>query len=158
MIRHNVGLGTRLRCLLSLLDGDVQTTYDALAQPFRSRFYPVTILLRESGPLSVNEIARLTGVTQPAVTQTVREMCKRGLLETSSGADRRARQVGLTEAGRRLAEELGSVWAAIARAAEALESELASPLGPLLDQAIAALRHEPFAARIQRQLSIGADQ
>jgi len=149
------GLGTQLRRLLALLDGDVQTIYEELGFPFRPRFYPVTRLLLEVGSESVSGIARLTGVTQPAATQTIREMRALGLVRVSAGEDRRARRVSLTDKGIRLAAEMRPIWEAVERAAAALESELPAGLAPVLDAAIAALDREPFGRRIHALLSKG---
>src|SRR5688572_18478370 len=104
------GLGTRLRRLLAMVDGDVQLVYDEIGLPFRPRFYPVAALLLDDGPTAVGEIARAAGVSQPAATQTIGEMRRLGLVRMAAGADRRSRRVELTAEGRRVATRLVPVW------------------------------------------------
>jgi DNA-binding MarR family transcriptional regulator len=146
-----LGLGARLRRLLAALDGAVQAEYDRRAVPFRPRYYPVVRQLLASGPASVGALSAGAGVTQPAVTQTLNEMRRAGLVTLGEGADRRERRVSLTDAGRALAADLAPLWSAVEAAARDLEAE-AGPLGQVLDAAAAALQREPFGARIAKAL------
>lgn len=148
----SVGLGTKLRRLLERLDGDVQRLYDEMGVGFRPRFYPVVRLLLRDGPQNVNAIAEQAGVSQPAITQTLGEMKKLGLIEAESGADRRKQIIRLSAKGKKLAEKLEPVWSATHRAAASLESELPARLGEILDQALAALERQPFSHRIHAEL------
>lgn len=140
-----------MRRLLASLDGDVQGLYDELGVAFRPRFYPVFSLLMD-GPATVGEIAARTAVSQPAATQTLRELVRLGLVEIGRGADRRSRLAALSAAGRRLSGELAPVWEAVARAADALDNELPNSLSATLDAALAALERAPFRARIRREM------
>lgn len=147
-----LGLGARLRRLLAALDGAVQAEYDRRAVAFRPRFHPVVRHLMAHGPSSVGALALEAGVSQPALTQTLNEMRRAGLVLDAEGEDRREKRVSLTAAGLALAAELAPLWAAIAAAAHDLEAE-AGPLGQVLDAAAAALQREPFSARIAKELS-----
>jgi DNA-binding MarR family transcriptional regulator len=146
-----VGLGARLRRLITSLDGDVQAVYDELGVDFRPRFFPVVQLLMR-GDAMVGAIAAGISVSQPAATQTLQEMRKAGLVEISRGRDARSRRVALTGQGQRIAERLAPVWAAIGRAADALDAELPNSLSGTVDQALAALERIPFRARISKEL------
>lgn len=139
-----MGLGTRLRLLLAALDGELQQVYDALGEPFRPRFYPVAQQLRVLGSSTVGDLAVLTGVSQPAMTQTLAEMRARGLV--ASGAGRRVR---LTGEGEALCTRLAPVWRAVEAAAQQLDGELPAPLGPTIAAALARLAEQPFGERIR---------
>lgn len=147
-----LGLGARLRQVLAALDGAVQAEYDRRGAPFRPRFHPVVRQLTGGGPASIGALAAGAGVSQPAITQTVNEMRREGLITVSAGDDRRERLVRLTARGRAVADDLQPVWSAIDAAARELEAE-AGPLGQILDAAAAALRREPFGDRITKELS-----
>jgi MarR family transcriptional regulator, organic hydroperoxide resistance regulator len=138
-----MGLGTRLRVLLAALDGELQTLYDEMGVPFRPRFYPVVQHLLAEGASAVGELAARTGVSQPAMTQTVAEMVRCGLLERGSG-----RRLRLTADGRELCLRLAPVWRATAAAASELDRELPAPLGATLIAALSRLAEKPFQARI----------
>lgn len=148
----SVGLGTKLRHLITRLDGDVQYIYDELDLSFRPRFYPVVRFLLQGGPQNVNAIAEKVGVSQPAMTQTLGEMKKLRLTGTKPGVDRRLQIICLTAKGQALAETLEPIWGAVHRAASRLESELSVKLGEVVDQALAALDQQPFHHRIRAEL------
>lgn len=74
-------LGTRLRHLLELLDGDVAAVYDDLGLPgFRPRYVPVVRALVADGPSSIRDLGRAIGVTHSAASQTVAQMVKDDLV------------------------------------------------------------------------------
>lgn len=143
------GLGTRLRLLLAALDGELQRLYDAMDAPFRPRFYPVVEELRERGSATVGELAALTGVSQPAMTQTLAEMRGRGLVTSDRSPDLPGRRVRLTAEGRALCARLEPVWRAVETAAAELDRELPAPLGATIDAALSRLMEKPFGARVR---------
>ena len=140
-----MGLGTRLRLLLAALDGELQSLYDALGEPFRPRFYPVVQHLRARRDDTVGGLAASTGVSQPAMTQTLAEMRARGLV-TSGGPGRRVR---LTAEGEALCARLEPVWRAVGAAADELDGELAVPLGATISAALGRLAERPFGERVR---------
>ena len=136
----DLGLGTQLRLLLAALDGEVQAVYDAMGEPFRPRFYPVVRELRSTSGCTVGELAVRTGVSQPAMTQTLTEMRLRGLVTAAS-----RRLVRLTEEGEALCKRLEPMWGAVEAAARELDDELPVSLsGP--SQAKAEAIAAPAAA------------
>lgn len=141
------GVGTLLRQLLGLFDGDVQAHYASLGIDFRPRFYPIVRRLIE-GPATVNEIAVAMRATQPAATQTIGELKRLGLVASDPGDDRRERRIALTEEGHRAVEALRPSWLAIERAAAALDRELPCGLKATLEGALAALERRSFKDRI----------
>ena len=145
-----MGLGTRLRLLLAALDGELQQVYDALGEPFRPRFYPVAQQLRVLGSSTVGDLAVLTGVSQPAMTQTLAEMRARGLV----ASDAPGRRVRLTDDGEALCARLAPVWRAVEAAAQRLDDELPAPLGPTIAAALARLAEQPFGARIRAAMGV----
>ena len=149
------GLGTQLRGLTAALDGDVQSLYDEIGVDFRPRFYPIVQHLLFHGPSRVNVLAREIGVSQPAMTQTIGEMAKLGLVAASPGPDGRERLISLAPHGASVAESLAPVWRATERAARELNSELPIPLPEVIAATLLALHRERFRDRIQRMLDDG---
>jgi DNA-binding MarR family transcriptional regulator len=143
------GLGTLLRHLLELLDGDVQKAYEDLGLDYRPRFTPVVRALVESEPRSIREIADHSGLTHSAVSQTVAEMKKAGLVRLERGrTDARERLARLSPHGRALLPGLQRQWAATNAAADDLDAELSHSLRATVTEAIAALEKKPFRQRI----------
>jgi DNA-binding MarR family transcriptional regulator len=143
-------LGTRLRHLLDLLDGDVAAVYADLGLAgFRARYTPVVRLLAADGPRSIRDIAEATGVTHSAASQTVAQLVREGLAVLAPDpSDARRRVARLTPKAEALLPVLEAEWAATATAAAALEAELPYPLGRLVDETLAALARRPMRDRI----------
>lgn len=150
MSRPTRKLGTRVRALLAMLDGDVEALYTRLDTPFRPRFYPIASHLLAAGSATVGELASTAGVSQPAITQTLAGMEKLGLVDVSVADDRRARTVSLSKAGEAMARQLGPYWLAIDAAADELDRELPYALSAVIDAATEALVRERFLDRIDR--------
>ncbi|QYJ08098.1 S41 family peptidase [Qipengyuania flava] len=147
------GIGTKLRLLLTRMDGDLAALYAQQDTDFRPRFFPVfQLLLREEEAL-VSDIARALQVSQPAATQTLGEMKRLGFVSFEKGRDARERLVRLTPHAHETAEKLAPLWEAVSASAGELDGELSQPLGKSLDEANAALARESFADRISRHLA-----
>ncbi|MEU1814796.1 helix-turn-helix domain-containing protein [Streptomyces roseifaciens] len=150
-------LGTRLRHLLELLDGDVGAVYADLGlDGFRPRFTPVVRALAASGPGTIRDLARAVGVTHSAASQTVARMAEEGLVVLAPGRDARQRVVRLTARAEALLPVLDAEWAATAAAAAEFEAELSYPLSTLVTEALDALRWRPMRQRIAEALPPGA--
>ncbi|GAA3135144.1 hypothetical protein GCM10010466_27470 [Planomonospora alba] len=142
-------LGTRLRHLLESLDADISALYADLGLAgFRPRYTLAVRTLAASGPLSIRDLARATGVTHSAASQTVAQLAKEGLVAVVPGRDARHRIVHLTPEAEALLPVLEAEWAATAAAAAEFEAELSFPLSRLLEEAIEALDRRPMRRRI----------
>ncbi|MEV0128749.1 MarR family transcriptional regulator [Dactylosporangium sp. NPDC050688] len=142
-------LGSRLRHLLELLDGDVAGVYADLGLPdVRPRFAPVVRTLAQGGPSTIRDLAAAIGVTHSAASQTVAEMARQDLVRLETGADARQRIVHLTERAQRLLPVIEAEMAATTSAAEALDAQLPYPLSRLVEEAIGALEDRPMRDRI----------
>jgi DNA-binding MarR family transcriptional regulator len=144
-----IGLGTLLRHLLELLDGEVQRAYDALGLDYRPRYTPVVAALLELGPSSIQDIARAAHITHSAASQTVAQMAAKGLVRVKAGRDLRHRVVHVGPKLEPMLPALRRQWAAAAAAAAALDAELPSGLADVVKAAIEALERVPFRARMR---------
>ncbi|MBB5711605.1 MarR family winged helix-turn-helix transcriptional regulator [Sphingomonas xinjiangensis] len=141
-------LGTLVRRLLELLDGEVEATYRASALTWRPRYTPILRALMQSGPASIKAVAVRIGVSHSAVSQTVSQMSKDGLVTLEPGKDGRERIIALTDKAERMIPALERQWAATNAAADQLDAELTAPLTGILTEAIVALEHRSFGERI----------
>ncbi|SFQ55045.1 Winged helix DNA-binding domain-containing protein [Amycolatopsis arida] len=149
-------LGTRLRHLLELLDGDLAALYPELGlDGWRPRYTPFVRALVRLGPSSIHDLARAVSVTHSAASQTVAQMHRQGLVRLAKGADARQRIVHLTERTRVLLPKLDIEWAAASAAVADLDAELPYPLSDVVDAALRALRRRPMRDRIAARLAAG---
>ncbi|TWD80467.1 DNA-binding MarR family transcriptional regulator [Kribbella amoyensis] len=146
-------IGTRLRHVLELLDGDVAKVYVDLGLPgYRPRFSPIVRALVAGGPLSVRELATAVGVTHSAASQTVAQLTKAGLVTQQPGErDARQRVVHLTGKARELLPVIEAEWKATSAAMAGLDAELSAPLGKVLAEIVEAVGRRPFRERIADQ-------
>ncbi|NBH05436.1 helix-turn-helix domain-containing protein [Amycolatopsis sp. SID8362] len=143
------GLGTRMRHVLEILEGDVaRFLADIGLDDYRPRYSPVVRALLARGPLAIRDLAAEMRVTHSAASQTVAQMNRAGLVALEAGADARQRIVSLTAKARDLLPLIEAEWAATTEAAEALEAELPYSLRALLDAIVEALDRKPFRERI----------
>ncbi|MFI9007637.1 MarR family winged helix-turn-helix transcriptional regulator [Actinosynnema sp. NPDC053489] len=146
-------LGTRLRHLLDLLETDVARVYADLGLPdFRPRYTPVIRLVHTTGPRTIRDLADTIGVTHSAISQTVNQMRRDGLVELHPGHDARHRIVHLTDRARALIPTLDAEWTATTAAAHDLDNDLPHPLSTLVDAALRALAAKPLRDRIHEHL------
>ncbi|MEU4245779.1 MarR family transcriptional regulator [Amycolatopsis sp. NPDC026612] len=144
------GLGTRMRHVLEVLDGDVaRFLADIGLDDYRPRYSPVVRALLARGPLAIRDLAAEMRVTHSAASQTVAQMDRAGLVRLEPGADARQRIVSLTAKARDLLPLIEAEWTATTEATEALEAELPYSLRALLDAIAEALERKPFRQRIE---------
>ncbi|WP_394830210.1 MarR family transcriptional regulator [Pendulispora rubella] len=145
------GLGTMLRRLVALLDGDVERVYGNAGLDFRARYYPVFQALSREEACTIRAIALQSGLTHSALSQTITEMRKAGLVTVTPGEDARERNVELSPKGKLVMAELQPYWEAIAAAADALDAELDGSLFRALEGAADALEQRSFYDRIEAE-------
>lgn len=151
---HPFFLGTRLRHLLDQLDGAVTRVYADLDLPgFRPRYTPIIHLVHTHGPQSIRDLANTIGITHSAVSQTVNQMRRDGLVDLVPGEDARHRIVHLTDHTRAILPTLNAEWHATTTATRQLDAELPHPLTTLVDAALAALADKPMRDRIHDHLT-----
>lgn len=142
------GLGTQLRRLVELLDGDLDEIYAEDGLGYRSRYSPIMRALHDGVPRTIKQIAALSTVSHSAASQTVSRMMAEGMVAQRVGADARERLVHLTPKGRRLVPTLKARWRAADVAAAGLEKELGVKLQAVLGRAISILEARSFKSRI----------
>ena len=135
--------------MIDQLDCAVEEAYVRAGLDYRPRYTPMVRDLLDFGPSSIRGIAQRVGITHSAVSQTVSEMAKRGLVSLQPGHDARERIVGLTPKAVAMVPILNRSWKATNAAVKALEEELSSSLQGVVREAIAALLRCPFGERIR---------
>jgi DNA-binding MarR family transcriptional regulator len=145
-----VAVGTLLRHVLELLDGDVAKVYEEQGlSEYRPRFSPVVRALLAEGPLPVRDLAATVGVMHSAASQTAAQMARAGLVtHTPDPRDARRRLIGLTPKAHALLPQIEAEWDATVAAMAELDAELSVPLADVLTEVAEAVRRRPFRERI----------
>jgi DNA-binding MarR family transcriptional regulator len=140
--------------LLRRLDEEIVQVYvDAGIPDFRSRFTMPLVRLSRLGPMSIKALAAECGVTHSAMSQSVTEMRKAGLVASvPDPADGRAKLIELTEKAHAIVALGEAEWAATEAVLEELESETPYPMSRVVRDLEAALERRGFTERLRAHL------
>lgn len=106
-----MAFGTRLRLLTDKILQDGFKVYEMQKVDFEPRWFTLFYLLSRKSPLSISEITTELGYTQPAVTQIVNIMQKKGLLKVvKDKTDTRKKMLTLSAKGLALLPKLEPIW------------------------------------------------
>lgn len=113
-------IGSRLRLLTDRITAEAAEIYAMYGVAIRPKWFPVFASLSDGQTKTITAIAREIGHSHPSVSNIVREMAARGLIETTeSPNDGRCNAVRLTSEGEKTATVLriqcGDVAAAVER-------------------------------------------
>ncbi len=123
--------------------------YAALDLQFRARWASTYLLLEESGPLGITEIADALKLTHPAVIAITDEMREAGILSSARDReDARRRAVALTAKGRSLSKKLHGLWTAMAQTQRRRFTDAGCDIVAVLDVIDDGLTTQPLAADI----------
>ncbi len=148
----HLALGTRLKRLGARLQAQTQLILGEAGVPVPASHLPALAALDEGGPMTVGDLSRALGVTQPGVTRMTATLETAGLVHSGAAAgDGRARVVTLAPAGRQLLVRLKrrtfpAIEAAVREACDDASGRFLAQLGSLED----ALEEMPLAARAVR--------
>lgn len=151
-ILHDLGytfLGSRLKRLAERLQGGAGAIIEGAGLPLQPAQMPLLAALDRYGTLTVGEAAEALGVSQPAVTRTMKSLAELGFLETKrKNSDQRERALQLTSKGEAVMERIKRrVWPSVGDAATSLCRGLTGDLLDQIREIEARLDHRPFQER-----------
>jgi DNA-binding MarR family transcriptional regulator len=127
--------------------------YAALELPFRARWASTYLLLEESGPLGITEIADALKLTHPAVIAITDEMRDAGIVSSARDRDdARRRAIALTTKGRSLSKKLHDLWSAMTQAQRRVFSDAGCDIVAVLDAVDDGLAARPIADEVLRRV------
>lgn len=153
-LRPADGLGTQLRRLIELLDGDLERLYAEDVEDYRPRYTPVMKVLADGAAHTIKEIAGASSISHSAASQTVSQMVGAGLVVQRVGQDARERHVQLTRRGRELLPFLQRIWTAAGAAEREMEREIGAPVRATLAAMVSALERRPFYERLRARSEV----
>ena len=104
-------LGTRLKRLSERFLSEVGKIYEKLQIDFEPAWFPMVFLIHKKGPLSITEMAEELNVSQPAASQLVSLLNKKGyLILTSDKDDKRRKIVSFSQEGEIIIKQLIPIW------------------------------------------------
>lgn len=131
---------------------DASKIYELYNVDFSPKWFPVFFVLSEEGAKTITEIAELIGHSQPSVTKIIKEMSRAGLVKDNlKSNDKRKNVAGLTEKGKKLAEQTKVQNADVAEAVENLMMEASHNLWEAIAEWEFLLEQKSLFKRVQEQ-------
>ena len=103
------GLGQLLRHMKDLVEGEADAFYAADGVDYRPRYTPIMRALAADRH-TVGELSEITGLSQGAVSQTIKLMERDDLISLAAGRDARRTVVSLSRRGLDLLDYLQDHW------------------------------------------------
>lgn len=107
---RDLGIGTRLKRVYDLLSIDMERLYKEAGLEFRVRYFPVVFALHKLDGLTIAQMQKRSGLTHSALSQTVKQLMDKDIVEMQVGEDARSRIVRLTANGQDLLKQLLPIW------------------------------------------------
>lgn len=120
-------LGSRLKRLAERLQAGAMATITEAGLPLQPGHMALLAALR-GGAMTIGQLAEAIGISQPAVTRSVGQLARLGIVADAAAPDQRTRLVALTQAGQAAATQAATeLWPRIGMAAEELMAALPAP-------------------------------
>lgn len=147
-----VALGSRLRRLADQITSDTAKVYQSYNLDLDPRWFPIIYILSQQESASITQLATDIGHTHPSVSQTVKQMVKHKIVQTSKGeTDSRVTVVSLTELGHQLIDKLEEQSRDVYQAVDKLEQEAGISLWQALEKTELALSDTNFIDRVNNE-------
>lgn len=108
---QELGLGSRLKRLSENLMKEIQTVYNMAEIDFDPYVFPVFKTIADEQTSTTSTITEKLRITQPAVTQCINKLLKKGLIITTHDSlDKRKKNVVLSGKGKLLLQKMVPLW------------------------------------------------
>ncbi|MGC1307004.1 MAG: bifunctional helix-turn-helix transcriptional regulator/GNAT family N-acetyltransferase [Phormidesmis sp.] len=145
-----VAVGSRLRRLSEALTEDAVEVYRLYGIPADPRWFPVLYVLSQQESATVTEIAQAIGHSHPSVSQIVKKMKAKGLVEVRKrDQDARVSAVSLSDSGKQTIPSFEQQCADVAQATETLLSEAQNDLWAAIQEIEFLLTDKSLLERVQ---------
>ncbi len=147
-----MALGSRLRRLSELFTEEATRIYNLYNVGLEPRWFPVFFVLTERGGSSIKEVAGRIRQTHASVSQVVKEMKKRELVEERrDDGDGRRTLLYLTEKGRALITPLREQTTDVGSAVEELLAQMHHDLWKSVEETEYLLAQQSLAERVRNK-------
>ena len=97
-----ITIASRLKRLSDLFYQQAQEVYDSRLRSFKTSWFSVLATIKREGVIDFKTLADKNNVSNSAISQVIRELEKKELVDIKTGLDKRSRLISLTEQGENL--------------------------------------------------------
>jgi DNA-binding MarR family transcriptional regulator/predicted GNAT family N-acyltransferase len=158
-VAGKMALGSRLRKLSEMVTEDALKVYSLYNVSLEPRWFPVFYMLAENDWLVVTDLAQRIGQTHASVSQIVKEMKKKGLVEEKKDEkDGRKTLLSLSETGLNLVPNLKKQVADVHQAVEDLFGEMQYDLWKAIEETEFLLGQQNLFERVKNKMKARESQ
>lgn len=109
-----IGMGSRLKRVSEYMMRETQIVYDTFHIDFDPYLFPTFKIIKNKDGVTNTEINASLRTTQPATTQAINKLVKKGLIELKEDkSDKRKKIIHLSEKGKKLVQKVTPIWNSI---------------------------------------------
>lgn len=147
-----LALGSRLKNLLDNFYQNISKVYKSNNLDFEPRFFLIFYILRKGEKFKITDLAKETGLSQPAISQITDSLAKKGLVNFSKDMkDTRKKFVCLSSKGKKILPYLSETWEDILSAHEELFNSIGIDIIYVLEKIENALIEKSLFERISEK-------
>ena len=109
-----IGMGSRLKRVSEYMMRETQIVYDTFHIDFDPYLFPTFKIIKNKDGVTNTEINASLRTTQPATTQAINKLIKKGLIELKEDKDdKRKKIIYLSDKGKKLVQKITPIWNSI---------------------------------------------
>lgn len=101
-----ISIASRLKRLSELLSLQVQELYDLRGRDFKPSWFVILTTIRREKQIDFKTLASLNNISSPAVSQSIKELEKFGLVTIKTAKDKRSRIISLSTKGEKALDSI----------------------------------------------------
>ncbi|WP_024772289.1 MarR family winged helix-turn-helix transcriptional regulator [Aquimarina macrocephali] len=144
-----LGLGSRLKRLSEFVMKEIQIVYTSCNIDFDPYLFPIFKIIIDQGHTTTTDIQEKLHYTQPAITQALKKLMEKGLVEYKIDAsDKRKKLFQLTKIGNETHQIMIPLWRVIDQQVTALTTFSSTNLADHVTHFESKLREKPLHQQI----------
>ncbi|GAB5400108.1 MAG: hypothetical protein Aureis2KO_16930 [Aureisphaera sp.] len=150
-----LSMGSRLKRLSDQCMKNIQSAYNKHNIDFDPYLFPAFHNIANLGSTTNAELFESLKTSQPAVTQTINKLLKKGLIESKTDAtDKRKKAIVLSQKGREFHQKVRPIWRGMERAVKKFTQHPANSLIEHLNNFEAVLQSGEFLDTVNEYIAI----
>ncbi|MFV0330583.1 MAG: GNAT family N-acetyltransferase [Dysgonomonas sp.] len=147
-----MAIGSRLRMLSDKITEDASLVYKLYGVELKAKWFPVFFILSKGEPKTITSIAKEIGHSHPSVSNIIKEMSAKGLVEEHKDqADGRKNVISLSQKGKTSAKKLVDQYVDVTAAIDNISKQTKYDLWKAIEEWEFLLSEKPLFKRVTEE-------
>lgn len=147
-----MAIGSRLRMLADKITADATRMYTLYEIDLKAKWFPVFFVLSNGEAKTITSIAKEIGHTHPSVSNIIKEMSAKELIQKQNDAfDRRKNVVLLSDKGNLVAKKLTDQYADVSAAVDSISEQTTHDLWKAIEEWEQLLSEKSLLKRVEEE-------